>query len=147
LKKAINKSPSFQSNSAKSFTSSSKPTDQNQLVPSVTMHSYLALVVAFVASMAAAAPAGGPQSPPPQDYVQVILQGATPEDQRPIYVPTSSTKIPTYFGSSISHAITNAGPCTLFGVDNLELRIPSASTVDVGPPQTIEYIQCDKVYY
>ena len=113
------------------------------------MHSYLALAVALVAStaIAAPAPAGGPQTPPQPDYVQITLQGATPEDQTTVSIPTTSVWTPTGFGSSVSHAITNGGPCTLYGVDNLVLPIPAASTVDVGPPQTILGIQCDKIYY
>lgn len=109
------------------------------------MQSYLALAIALLSttlSLTVAAPAGGPQSPPSQGVVYATLQGATPEDQLTIPIPTTSSFTPTGYGSSISHVVTSGGPCTFFGVDGLVLTVPGAGLVDVGPPQTIVGVVC-----
>lgn len=72
----------------------------------------------------------------------ITLEGATPEAQYTISVPLDGSWYPTNNALSISHVVTSAGPCEFYGVDGLQLNVPSASTVDVGPPQTIVGVIC-----
>lgn len=97
----------------------------------------LAALASFL-SLTTAAPTNAPRTP----SAYITLEGATPSAQYSLSAPLDGTWVPTNNALSISHVVTSDGPCEFYGVDGLQLNVPSASTVDVGPPQTIVGVIC-----
>lgn len=83
------------------------------------------------------------QPAPPTTYVYATFQGANPPvAQFEASIPADGSDYPISNPLSISHIITDSGPCTFYGVDGLVLQKPSGGLVDVGPPQTIVKAVC-----
>ncbi|ETN46039.1 uncharacterized protein HMPREF1541_00222 [Cyphellophora europaea CBS 101466] len=84
-----------------------------------------------------------PAPPPPVQYVHATFQGANPpEAQYTRSIPADGSEFYTNDPLSISHIVTDGGPCTFYGVDGLVLAKPAGGLVDVGPPQTITKAVC-----
>jgi hypothetical protein len=89
-----------------------------------------------------APPAKAP-SPPSTSYIHATFQGANPPVAQ--YERTIPADGSEYYPSdplSISHIVTDGGPCVFYGVDGLVLSKPASGLVDVGPPQTIVKAVC-----